>query len=380
MAADWISYCRVRMLHRSSERWLSYCRVQMLHHSSERRISYCRVRMLHHSSERRIFYMDRENAKPMERGQSSRTRHVLPKTRRLHWHRVPGFLRFSVVLLAVSAMVLLSAAGCSRQEEGAGSGNNVRETDVGTENNVREGVAETENETVKTGSEEADPEQEEGMTEEHLISASRLIELLALSEEEYEGVDLEQLIETCGITEENIDRLNVRFLIKYSPHHEILDVSMYFSGNQPARQERLTEDIIATAYQVSSGTDSYAVYYDLEKGLKYQAEGLRLFEDLNQVEAEPFEDLKGLVQALAEMGVFDWESDFRQTETLTDGYAAMFAVIYEDGSVFRVDSSGLLTEDRARELAELSRLMLGQTGETPEAGITAGDGGWAAEP
>ena len=83
-----------------------------------------------------------------------------------------------------------------------------------------------------------------------------------------------------------------------------------------------------------------------------------MFSDLGQTEAEPYGDGKMLIDKMDRLGVFSWESS-SDPEFLEDAQSMELAVKYEDGTVFHVSSTGILSQLLPDTYTEIRTLLLG---------------------
>lgn len=227
------------------------------------------------------------------------------------------------VILMIMALSLL-AAGCS----------------AGTEEkngNLKEG------ENIKT---------------EKLLTVDELIRLSEITEAEYSDVDLQQFIDDYAITEENVDSLNIKLLLENYDGEERGDVSGIFTGTAKERTEDFTAGVTAVAFYENVNTGSECVYYDLAAGQRYRASNCYLFSDLSQTEAELYSDGEMLIDQMDSLGVFSWESS-SDSEVMEDAQSMELAVSYEDGAVFHVSSTGILSKLLPDTYTEIRRLLLG---------------------
>lgn len=164
---------------------------------------------------------------------------------------------------------------------------------------------------------------EEQPTEETLSALEEWIREARLTEEPYRGADLEALIE----------------------------------GDVAERTAAYTENVHAIAFLENRVTDTECVYYDLADGKRYRTSNEYLFSDLSQAEPEDYEDGQQIVEALDKYGVFSWESGTSE-EGITDPQYMVLAVEYEDGTVFRVKASGLLSQVLPDEYDEVREMLL----------------------
>ena len=225
------------------------------------------------------------------------------------------------VILMIMALSLL-AAGCS----------------AGTEEkngNLKEG------ENIKT---------------EKLLTVDELIRLSEITEAEYSDVDLQQFIDDYAITEENVESLNIKLLLENYDGEE--DVSDIFAGTAQERKDDFTTGVAAIAFYENVNTGTECVYYDLAAKERYRAADCFLFSDLDQTEAEPYGDGEMLIDKMDSLGVFSWENS-SDPEYMEDAQSMELAVSYEDGAVFHVSSTGILSKLLPDTYTEIRRLLLG---------------------
>ena len=225
-------------------------------------------------------------------------------------------------LLLLAATVFLLAAGCSAAPEEQ-KGNHEEAEDADTEN---------------------------------LLSVDELIRLTGISENDYGNADLGQFIEDFFITEENVDSLNIRLLLEDYGAPVGEDVSGIFGGTAPERTEDFTEGAAAIAFYENINTGSKCVYYTLTDGTRYRADNYYLFSDLSRAEAEPYTEGAELINRMDSLGVFGWKSG--SSGEVADPQSMELAVQYEDGTVFFVSASGVLSEVLPDSYTEVRQLLL----------------------
>ena len=196
----------------------------------------------------------------------------------------------------------------------------------------------------------------ENMETEKLLTVDELIRLSGIAEADYSDVDLQQFIEDYAITEENVESLNIKLLLENYDGEE--DVSDIFAGTAQERTENFTAGVTAIAFYENVNTGTECVYYDLAAGERYRASDCFLFSDLGQAEAEPYGDGKMLIDKMDSLGVFSWKSS-SDPEFLEDAQSMELAVKYEDGTVFHVSSTGILSQLFPDTYTEIRTLLLG---------------------
>lgn len=226
-----------------------------------------------------------------------------------------------IVILLIMALALL-AAGCS-----AG--------------------AEEKNGNLKEG---------ENMETEKILTVDELISLSGITEADYSDVDLQQFIEDYAITEENVESLNIKLLLENYDGEE--DVSDIFAGTAQERKDDFTTGVAAIAFYENVNTGTECVYYDLAAKERYRAADCFLFSDLDQTEAEPYGDGEMLIDKMDSLGVFSWENS-SDPEYMEDAQSMELAVKYEDGTVFHVSSTGILSQLLPDTYTEIRTLLLG---------------------
>ena len=107
----------------------------------------------------------------------------------------------------------------------------------------------------------------------------------------------------------------------------------------------------------NKNTSTECVYYDLLDSKRYRTSDAYLFDDLHQVQGGYYADGQQIVEALDKYGVFDWESGTGEEE-ITDPQHMVLAVLYDDGTVFRVEASGLLSQALPDEYDEVRDMLL----------------------
>lgn len=203
-------------------------------------------------------------------------------------------------------------------------------------------------------------DKEEMLSEQRLITLEELIRAAGLTKEQYRGADLEQFIEDFAITEEDVDTLNIPLLLEeYEPDRKdgLIDVSYLIEDDIEKRTSDFTENVYAIAFMENKNTSTECVYYDLPDRKRYQTSNAYLFDDLYQTEPEYYADGQQMVEALDKYGVFSWESGTDEEE-ITDPQYMVLAVEYEDGTVFRVKASGLLSQVLPGEYDEVREMLL----------------------
>ena len=198
----------------------------------------------------------------------------------------------------------------------------------------------------------------ENMETEKLLTVDELIRLSGITEADYSDVDLQQFIDDYAITEENVDSLNIKLLLENYDGEERRDVSDIFAGTAQERTENFTAGVTAIAFYENVNTGTECVYYDLAAGERYRASDCFLFSDLRQAEAEPYGDGKMLIDKMDSLGVFSWKSS-SDPEFLEDAQSMELAVKYEDGTVFHVSSTGILSQLFPDTYTEIRTLLLG---------------------
>ena len=203
-------------------------------------------------------------------------------------------------------------------------------------------------------------DKEERFSEQRLITPEELIRAAGLTKEQYRGADLEQFIEDFAITEEDVDTLNIPLLLEeYEPDRKdgLIDVSYLIEDDIENRTFDFTENVYAIAFMENKNTGTECVYYDLPDRKRYQTSDAYLFDDLYQTQAGYYADGQQMVEALDKYGVFSWESGTDEEE-ITDPQYMVLAVEYEDGTVFRVKASGLLSQVLPDEYDEVREMLL----------------------
>ena len=201
---------------------------------------------------------------------------------------------------------------------------------------------------------------EETYSEQRLITPEELIRAAGLTKEQYRGADLEQFIEDFAITEEDVDTLNIPLLLEeYEPDRKdgLADVSYLLEDDIENRTSDFTENVYAIAFMENKNTSTECVYYDILDSKWYQTSDAYLFDDLYQTQAGYYADGQQMVEALDKHGVFNWKSGTDEEE-ITDPQYMVLAVEYEDGTVFRVKASGLLSQVLPDEYEEVRDMLL----------------------
>ena len=196
----------------------------------------------------------------------------------------------------------------------------------------------------------------ERMGTEKILTVDELIRLSGITEADYSDVDLQQFIEDYAITEENVESLNIKLLLENYDGEE--DVSDIFAGTAQERKDDFTTGVAAIAFYENVNTGTECVYYDLAAKERYRAADCFLFSDLDQTEAEPYGDGEMLIDKMDSLGVFSWENS-SDPEYMEDAQSMELAVKYEDGTVFHVSSTGILSQLLPDTYTEIRTLLLG---------------------
>ena len=196
----------------------------------------------------------------------------------------------------------------------------------------------------------------ERMETEKILTVDELIRLSGITEADYRDVDLQQFIEDYAITEENVESLNIKLLLENYDGEE--DVSDIFAGTAQERKDDFTTGVAAIAFYENVNTGTECVYYDLAAKERYRAADCFLFSDLDQTEAEPYGDGEMLIDKMDSLGVFSWENS-SDPEYMEDAQNMELAVKYEDGTVFHVSSTGILSQLLPDTYTEIRTLLLG---------------------
>ena len=196
----------------------------------------------------------------------------------------------------------------------------------------------------------------ERMETEKILTVDQLIRLSGITEADYRDVDLQQFIEDYAITEENVESLNIKLLLENYDGEE--DVSDIFAGTAQERKDDFTTGVAAIAFYENVNTGTECVYYDLAAKERYRAADCFLFSDLDQTEAEPYGDGEMLIDKMDSLGVFSWENS-SDPEYMEDAQSMELAVKYEDGTVFHVSSTGILSQLLPDTYTEIRTLLLG---------------------
>ena len=196
----------------------------------------------------------------------------------------------------------------------------------------------------------------ERMETEKILTVDELIRLSGITEADYRDVDLQQFIEDYAITEENVESLNIKLLLENYDGEE--DVSDIFAGTAQERKDDFTTGVAAIAFYENVNTGTECVYYDLAAKERYRAADCFLFSDLDQTEAEPYGDGEMLIDKMDSLGVFSWENS-SDPEYMEDAQSMELSVKYEDGTVFHVSSTGILSQLLPDTYTEIRTLLLG---------------------
>nr|WP_303182472.1 hypothetical protein [Lachnoclostridium phocaeense] len=190
-----------------------------------------------------------------------------------------------------------------------------------------------------------------------LLTVDEMIRITGISEVDYGDVDLRQFIEDFEITEDNVESLNVKLLLEEYSNTETDDVTDIFSDTAQEQTEHFTDDVTAIAFYENMNTTTECVYYDLVSEERYRASNCFLFSDLGQAEAEPYPDGELLIDKMDELGVFSWENS-SSSEVMDDAQGMELAVKYEDGTIFHISATGILSEVMPDTYAEIKKLLL----------------------
>lgn len=199
---------------------------------------------------------------------------------------------------------------------------------------------------------------EENADTKDLLTVDELIRITGISEADYGDVDLRQFIEDFEITEDNVNSLNIKLLLEEYSNTETDNVTDIFSDTAQERTEDFTEDVKAIAFYENVNTGSECVYYDLVSEERYRASNCFLFSDLGQAEADLYTDGEMLIDKMDELGVFSWESS-SSSEVMDDAQNMELAVKYEDGTVFHISATGILSENLPDTYTEIRNFLLG---------------------
>ncbi len=203
-------------------------------------------------------------------------------------------------------------------------------------------------------------DKKETYLEQSLITPEELIQASGLTKEQYSEVDLEQFIEDFDIKHEDVNTLNIPLLLEeYEPERKfgIYDVSYLLEDKIEERTSDFTENVYAVAFMENKNTSTECVYYDLLDSKRYRMSDGYLFDDLHQVQGGYYADGQQIVEAIEKYDVFDWESGTVEEE-ITDPQNMVLAVLYDDGTVFRVEASGLLSQVLPNEYDEVKEMLL----------------------
>ena len=191
-------------------------------------------------------------------------------------------------------------------------------------------------------------------------SIEELIQAADLTKEQYSGVDLEQFIEDFSVTKEDVNTLNIPLLLKeYEPDYKgrVIDVSYLLEDDIESRTSDFTSDAIAIAFMENKNTSTECVYYDLLQDRRYQTSDAYLFDNLYQTQAGYYSNGQQILQGLDKYKVFTWESKTDEEE-ITDPQSMVLAIEYADGTVFRIEASGLLSQVLPGAYKEVREMLL----------------------
>lgn len=203
-------------------------------------------------------------------------------------------------------------------------------------------------------------EGEEDLSRQRQITPEELIQAADLTKEQYSGIDLEQFIEDFSMTEEDVDTLNIPLLLKeYEPDYKgrVIDVSYLLEDDIESRTSDFTSDAIAIAFMENKNTSTECVYYDLLQDRRYQTSDAYLFDNLYQTQAGYYSNGQQILQGLDKYKVFTWQSKTDEEE-ITDPQSMVLAIEYADGTVFRIEASGLLSQVLPGAYEEVRDMLL----------------------
>ena len=203
-------------------------------------------------------------------------------------------------------------------------------------------------------------EGEEDLSRQKQITPEELIQAADLTKEQYSGVDLEQFIEDFSVTKEDVNTLNIPLLLKeYEPDYKgrVIDVSYLLEDDIENRTSDFTRDAIAIAFMENKNTSTECVYYDLLQDRRYQTSDAYLFDNLYQTQAGYYSNGQQILQGLDKYKVFTWESKTDEEE-ITDPQSMVLAIEYADGTVFRIEASGLLSQVLPGAYKEVREMLL----------------------
>ena len=201
---------------------------------------------------------------------------------------------------------------------------------------------------------------EETFLERRLLSPEEMIQKAGLTEEQVRGIDLEEFIQDFAITEKDVDTLNIPLLLKeYEPDYKgrVIDVSYLLEDDIESRTSDFTRDAIAIAFMENKNTSTECVYYDLLQDRRYQTSDAYLFDNLYQTQAGYYSNGQQILQGLDKYKVFTWESKTDEEE-ITDPQSMVLAIEYADGTVFRIEASGLLSQVLPGAYKEVREMLL----------------------
>ena len=203
-------------------------------------------------------------------------------------------------------------------------------------------------------------EGEEDLSRQKQITPEELIQEADLTKEQYSGVDLEQFIEDFSVTKEDVNTLNIPLLLKeYEPDYKgrVIDVSYLLEDDIESRTSDFTRDAIAIAFMENKNTSTECVYYDLLQDRRYQTSDAYLFDNLYQTQAGYYSNGQQILQGLDKYKVFTWESKTDEEE-IKDPQSMVLAIEYADGTVFRIEASGLLSQVLPGAYKEVREMLL----------------------
>ena len=162
------------------------------------------------------------------------------------------------------------------------------------------------------------------------------------------------------MTKEDVNTLNIPLLLKeYEPDYKgrVIDVSYLLEDDIESRTSDFTRDAIAIAFMENKNTSTECVYYDLLQDRRYQTSDAYLFDNLYQTQAGYYSNGQQILQGLDKYKVFTWESKTYEEE-ITDPQSMVLAIEYADGTVFRIEASGLLSQVLPGAYKEVREMLL----------------------
>lgn len=197
---------------------------------------------------------------------------------------------------------------------------------------------------------------------ENLLTPQELSSIFEHRLDQYDEALLQRFIEYYHITEANVYEMGVEYLLKdYEMLEGIMNVRDIFEEEPSDAVPNAPEQIAAIAFYVNTGTDTHSAYYDFDAMLRYRAENMDLFWDLRQIEPDALTESEGMAirQQVISSGVLSWKAEAKPY-TADDQTAMCIAIRFTDGSLFRFEATGSLTDDALPNYNAVQTALLGE--------------------